>query len=479
MKRFVEGEDRFQSTLFPERLDDYIADDNPVQFIDAFVDELKLGDLGFERVIPHVTGRPGYHPSTLLKIYIYGYLNRIQSSRRLERETQRNVELMWLTGRLTPDFKTIADFRKDNGKAIRQVCREFIGVCRNLELFTQAVVAIDGSKFKAVNSRARNDTRASMKRRIARMDKHIERYLSLLDQADNEEPSTGELKVPELKEKIVALKTEMQRLKKRERQLLAHPDKQLSDTDPDSRLMKHGSTSSQVGYNVQTVVDTEHKLILEHEVTNSPIDRGQLYSMAQLAKQVIPDDELTVLADRGYYKGEDIRACHLAGIKVLVPKPLTSNSKALGLFDKRDFRYDSAQDVYHCPAGEALPRRHQSVEKGITIHVYYASPVVCRDCRLKSKCTRGKERRVRRWEHERVLESMAEELRRMPDAMRVRAQTVEHPFGTLKLWMGTTHFLTKRLKNVRTEMNLHVLAYNFRRMISIFGVAPLVEAVRA
>ena len=216
MKRFVEGEDRSQSTLFPERLDDYIAEDNPVRVIDFFVDKLDLCNLGFERVIPQVTGRPGYHPSTLLKIYIYGYLNRMQSTRRLERETQRNVEMMWLTGRLTPDFKTIADFRKDNGKAIRQVCREFIGLCRKLELFTQTVVAIDGSKFKAVNSKARNDTRASMKRRIARMDKHIERYLSLLDQADNEEPSADESKVPELREKLVALQAEMQRLKKRE-----------------------------------------------------------------------------------------------------------------------------------------------------------------------------------------------------------------------------------------------------------------------
>ena len=269
-----------------------------------------------------------------------------------------------------PDFKTIADFRKDNGKAIRQVCREFIGLCRKLEFFTQTVVAIDGSKFKAVNSKARNDTRASMKRRIARMDKHIERYLSLLDQADKEEPSADESKVPELKEKLVALTAEMQRLKKRERQLLAHPDKQLSDTDPDSRLMKHGATGSQVSYNVQTVVDTEHKLIVAHEVTNSPIDRGQLYSTARLARQAIPDGELTVLADRGYYKGEDIRACHLAGLKALVPKPLTSNSKALGLFDKRDFRYDTEQDVYHCPAGEILSRRHRTVDKGMTIHSY-------------------------------------------------------------------------------------------------------------
>jgi len=238
MKRFVEGEDRSQSTLFPERLDDYIAEDNPVRVIDAFVDELDLGDLGFERVVPQVTGRPGYHPASLLKIYVYGYLNRIQSSRRLERETQRNVEMMWLTGRLMPDFKTIADFRKNNGKAIRRVCREFIEVCRSMDLFTQAIVAIDGSKFKAVNSKDRNDTRASMKRRIAKVEQHIERYLSLLDEADKEEPSARDMKVSELEEKIASLKARMKRLKKREREVLAHPDKQLSQTDPDSRLMR-------------------------------------------------------------------------------------------------------------------------------------------------------------------------------------------------------------------------------------------------
>lgn len=268
MKRFIAGEDRSQSTLFPERLDDYIAEDNPVRVIDVFVDELNLGGLGFERVEPQATGRPAYHPSTLLKIYVYGYLNRIQSSRRLERETQRNVELMWLVGRLMPDFKTIADFRKDNGKAIRRVCREFIELCRHLDLFTQTIVAIDGSKFKAVNSKARNDTRASMKRRIDRMEQHIEQYLSKLDEADREEPAVREMKVPALEEKIAALKAEMQRLKKRERQLLAHPDKQLSDTDPDSRLMKNGGKGSQVSYNVQTAVDAEHKLIV---ATRSPM----------------------------------------------------------------------------------------------------------------------------------------------------------------------------------------------------------------
>ena len=479
MKRFVEGEDRSQSTLFPERLDDYIAEDNPVRVIDAFVDELDLADLGFDRVQPQATGRPGYHPASLLKIYVYGYLNRIQSSRRLERETQRNVEMMWLTGRLMPDFKTIADFRKNNGKAIRQVCREFIELCRSLELFTQAIVAIDGSKFKAVNSKDRNDTQASMKRRIARMEQHIERYMSLLDEADKEEPSARDMNVPELEEKIASLKERMQRLKKREREVLAHPDKQISQTDPDSRLMKKGGMGSQVSYNVQTAVDTKYKLIVAHDVTNAAVDRNQLFPIAGLAQYTLQQEEIKVLADRGYYKGEAIKDCYDANINVLVPKTLTSGNRAAGRFDKEDFHYEAEADQYRCPAGEILQRRFETVEKGKTMQVYFSSLSVCRDCKLKSKCTTGAQRRIRRWEHEGLLEVMEQELRNTPDAMPMRSRTVEHPFGTLKNWMGHSHFLTRRLKNVRTEMSLHVLAYNLRRMISIMGVVPLLEAIRA
>ncbi|EED33290.1 ISPsy6, transposase [gamma proteobacterium NOR5-3] len=479
MKRFVEGEDRSQGTLFPERLDDYIADDNPVRVIDAFVEELDLADLGFERVQPQATGRPGYHPASLLKIYVYGYLNRIQSSRRLERETQRNVEMMWLTGRLMPDFKTIADFRKDNGKAIRRVCREFIDLCRSMEMFTQAIVAIDGSKFKAVNSKDRNDTKASMKRRIARVEQHIERYLSLLDDVDKDEPSVRDTKVPELEDKIAALKERMQQLKKRERDVLAHPDQQISETDPDSRLMKKGGMGSQVSYNVQTAVDTKHKLIVAHDVTNAAVDRNQLFPLAGLTQHTLQQDEIKVLADRGYYKGRAIKDCYDAGIQVLVPKILTSGSKAAGRFGKQDFHYEEAADQYRCPAGEILQRRFNTVEAGNVLHVYFAPVSVCRNCALKSQCMTSAQRRIRRWEHEDLLDTMEQELRNTPDAMSVRSQTVEHPFGTLKAWMGSTHFLTRRLKNVRTEMSLHVLAYNLRRMMSIMGVVPLMEAIRA
>lgn len=481
MKRFVTGEDRSQSTLFPERLDEYIAEDNPVRVIDAFVDELDLGDLGFERVQPQATGRPAYHPSTLLKIYIYGYLNRVQSSRRLERETQRNVELMWLTGQLTPDFKTIADFRKENGKAIQRVCREFVELCRHLELFTQAMVAIDGSKFKAVNNKDNNDTRASMKRRISKVEEHIERYMSMLDEIDSEEPVGHDMKEPELKEKIAALKTKMSTLKEREAQLLAHPDKQLSDTDPDSRLMnKGGGSGSLVAYNVQSAVDTQHKLIVAHEVTNAPVDRNQLVPTAKLVQEALKQEKITVLADRGYYKSKAIEACYEAGIRALVPKTHTSGNKAKGLFDKYDFHYDREGDLYVCPAGAELTRRLTYWHLGIWQTSYQASVKTCRECRLKPRCYQGRiHRQVRRSQYEDLLERMAENLKQMPNAMGIRAATVEHPFGTIKHWMGNSHFLMKRLENVRTEMSLHVLAYNMKRMMSIKGVIPLMKAIRA
>ena len=315
MKRYVEGDDRSQSTLFPERLDDYIAEDNPVRAIEVFVEELDLGRLGFEGMQPEATGRPAYHPATLLKIYIYGYLNRIQSSRRLERETQRNVELIWLTGRLMPDFKTIADFRKDNGKAIRNVCREFIVLCRQLNLFSEAIVAIDGSKFKAVNNRDKNFTDAKLKKRMEQLEESIGRYLAELDRADREPAAVTEGKVSRLKEKVAAVKAQMQRLNQIGRNYGKHPIEQVSLTDPDARSMAtSGRGTGIVGYNVQTAVDTKHHLIVAHEVTNLGHDRTQLFSMATQARSATGTEELTVLADRGYFKGEEILDCEQAGM---------------------------------------------------------------------------------------------------------------------------------------------------------------------
>ncbi len=475
MKRFIQGECRTQSTLLPEQLDDYVSDTNPVRVVDVFVDELDLGKLGFEGVEPAATGRPAYHPASLLKIYIYGYLNRVQSSRRLEKEAQRNVELMWLTGRLMPDFKTIADFRKDNGKAIRRVCRQFVVLCQQLGLFSEALVAIDGSKFKAVNNRDRNFTSAKLKRRMEEIESSISCYLNDLDTADRQEPTVAKVRTERLQDKIAALKEQMKALKEIEVQLEATPDKQISLTDPDARSMKTRGTGI-VGYNVQTAVDAKNHLIVAHEVTNIGIDRDQLTSMATLARDAMGTDDITTIADRGYFKSEEILACHEAGITVIVPKSATSSAKADGRFDRADFIYDAERNEYRCPAGQQLIWRCSSIERGLKLHRYWSSH--CQQCAIKEKCTPGSERRITRWENEDVLEAMQTRLDQAPDSMRIRRQTVEHPFGTLKLWMGSAHFLTKTLNRVSTEMSLHVLAYNLKRVMKILGPSVLMAQMR-
>jgi transposase len=479
MGRFVEGEDRSQSTLLPERLDDYVTEDNPVRVVDVFVDNLDLAALGFDRAIAQATGRPGYHPATLLKIYIYGYLNRVQSSRRLEREAQRNIELMWLTGRLAPDFKTIADFRKDNGAAIRQVCREFVQLCRRLDLFSQALVAIDGSKFKAVNNRDRNYTRAKVQRRLEQIEESVARYLSELDRADRQGSApVAEAQTSRLREKVEKLQSEMQRMKALAQAVEATPDQQISLTDPDARSMAtRGKGTGTVGYNVQTAVDAQHHLIVDHQVTNVGHDRNQLAVMAQRARTAMQAEQLEVVADRGYFSGEEIVACEDVGITAYVPRPQTSNNQAKGLFGKRDFIYVPETDTYRCPARQFLIWRFTTVEKGMTLHCYWSS--ACKACPLKAQCTPAAQRRIRRWEHEAVIEAMQQRLDQNPSKMRVRRQTVEHPFGTLKAWMGSTHFLMRTLKHVSTEMSLHVLAYNFKRVMRILGIAPLMQAMCA
>lgn len=479
MGRFVEGEDRSQSTLLPERLDDYVTEDNPVRVVDVFVDNLDLTALGFERAIAQATGRPGYHPATLLKIYIYGYLNRVQSSRRLEREAQRNIELMWLTGRLSPDFKTIADFRRDNGAAIRRVCREFVVLCRRLDLFSQALVAIDGSKFKAVNNRDRNYTRAKVPRRIEQIEESVARYLSELDSADRQGAApVAEARTTRLREKVEKLQSEMQRMQALAKEVEAAPDQQISLTDPDARSMAtSGKGTGTVGYNVQTAVDAQHHLIVDHQVTNIGNDRSQLATMAKRARTAMQAEHIEVVADRGYFSGEEIVACEDVGITAYVPRPQTSNNQAKGLFGKRDFVYLSETDSYRCPAGQSLIWRFTTVEKGLTLHCYWSS--ACKACPLKTQCTSSPQRRVKRWEHEAVIDAMQQRLDQDPDKMRIRRQTVEHPFGTLKAWMGSTHFLMRTLNHVSTEMSLHVLAYNLKRVMKILGIAPLMQTMCA
>jgi transposase len=478
MAGFVEGVDRGQSTLFPAVLDDYVADDNPVRAVDVFVDGLDLERLGFVGVQPLDTGRPGYHPGMMLKLYIYGYLNRVPSSRRLERECQRNIEMIWLTGHLAPDFKTIADFRKDNGKAIREVCREFVALCGRLGLLSAASVAIDGSKFKAVNARDKNFTEAKMKRRLERIEESIARYISQLETADRRGDVVPEAKVARFKEKIVKLNEEIARLNAINDEMMRSKDKQISLTDPDARSMAtSGKDTGIVGYNVQTAVDTKNHLIVAHEVTNVGTDRCQLSNMAEQARTEMGVGTLDAVADRGYYEGEEIKACEEAGITVILPKPQTSGAKAAGRFGKQDFVYIAADDAYRCPAGERLTYRYTNVEEGKTLRRYWTGN--CKTCALKAQCTTGTERRITRWEHEAVLEKVQDRLDHNPAAMGVRRQTVEHPFGTIKCWMGWTHFLTKRLPKVATEMALNVLAYNMKRVMAIIGVAGLLEALAA
>jgi len=478
VKRFIEGQDRGQLILLPECLDDYVGEDNPVRVVEAFIDELDLAALGFAGVVPEATGRPSYHPATLLKVYLYGYLNRIASSRRLEREAQRNMELMWLTGRLMPDFKTIADFRRDNGPAIQAMCRQFVLLCRKLDLFSDAVVGIDGSKFKAVNNRDKNYTPYKLQRRIEQIEASIARYLSAMEAADRQESEVAQAKSVRLKQKISALRDQMQQFRAMEEVVRAAPDGQVSLTDPDARSMAtSGKGTGIVGYNVQAAVDAQHHLIIAHEVTNIGNDRAQLSKMAQQARDASGQDALTVIADRGYFKGEEILACEQAGATPIVPKPLTSGAKAEGRFGKQDFVYIPEDDVYRCPAGERLTWRFDRVEDGQLLHHYWTT--ACQGCAIKAQCTTGKERRIKRWEHESVIDAMQQRLDQAPDAMRIRRRTVEHPFGTIKAWMGATHFLTRGLKRVRTEMSLYVLAYNLKRMITTLGVHQLLQAIRA
>ena len=484
MAAFVQGAARGQVALLPECVDDWVDESNSVRAVDVFVDTLDLRALGFSGVDPAATGRPAYHPATMLKLYIYGYLNRVQSSRRLEREAGRNLEVIWLLGKLAPDHKTIADFRKDNGPAIKKVCAQFVELCRQMGLLAKAGVAIDGSKFKAVNSRDNNFTQGKLDRRLKQIEESVARYLGQIETADRrtaagDDPSEAVvLTKTRLKEKLAKLEEEVKRLKEIERQVQASPDGQVSLTDPDCRSMAtSGRGSGMVAYNVQSAVDTKHHLIVAHEVTNVGTDKSQLASMGQAAKDALRVDNLEAVADRGYFKGEEILKCEQAGITVTLPKPQTSGAKSAGRFGKQDFVFLPEENAYRCPAGEKLKYYYTSEEKGRKLNNYWTN--ACKACPLKSKCTPSPQRRIKRWEHEDVLERAQERLDKNPQAMRVRRETVEHPFATLKMRMGATHFLCKTLPKVATEMALNVLGYNLTRVMNIVGVKALIEAIEA
>ena len=474
----ISGDDRSQLLLLPESVDDYVGPDNVVRFVEAFVDGLDLQAAGFGRVQAKATGRPGYHPGDLLKLYIYGYLNRVRSSRRLEVETRRNIEVIWLLRRLTPDFKTIADFRRDNRTAFRQVFREFVVLCRELDLFGRELIAVDGTRIKAVNSRERNFTKAKLVKAMAESDERLARYLKQLDDADKDDQGTPDQRcVEKLQEKIAAIQERRKRLEDHERALAESGEDQISLTDPDARAM-HSSSRVGVGYNIQIAVDTKHKLIAEQQVHNKVSDLGLLTETAEAARTNLVVEEIEAVADRGYFKIEDIEACEAAGIVPYVPKPQRGSAVAQGLFSKDQFRYDASADTYICPGGAALKRlRSRPVRDGIRLFDY-ANDAACKTCALKARCTGAASRKVTRYENEAVLDRMAERLAARPEVLDTRRESVEHPFGSVKQWMGQGAFLMRRLENVRAEFSLTAIAYNLRRAINLVGIPALIAAVR-
>jgi transposase len=474
--RYVQGIDRQQTTLLPEMVDDYITENNPVRFIDVFVDGLDIQGLGFKYSQTKETGRKPYNPSDLLKLYIYGYLNKVRSSRRLEKATYQNIELIWLLHKLHPDFKTIADFRKDNLEPIRQVCREFTLLCKKLDLFGCELIAIDGSKFSAVNSNRRTFTKNKLNKLIQKIDEQIDGYLKDLDQGDRSEQNLKSLSVSELNERIEQLKKRKNRYQQLQSQIEQSGEIQVSLTDPDSRMMKtqHGKD---VVYNVQIVTDSKHKLIVTHEVTNDINDMKQLHSMAIQAKEIFEAEELDAVADAGYWERDNIKTCHEEKIEVYVPKPEKSHNKSQGFYTKSDFKYDPVHDCYHCPAGETLMLRGMRKKNGFDEKIYTTS--ACYQCPLKSKCSKNKQpRRIYRWVHEEVMEELNRRMHDHPEMIKRRKGLVEHPFGTLKHGMDHGYFLLRGKPKVSAEMALSVLSYNLKRTLNIVNFKELMLAVQ-
>ena len=472
---YIAGSDRGEVLLLPEALEDYIAPENPVRFIDAFVGQLELGQAGFRNTQLNETGRPPYDPGDLVRLYLYGYLNRIRSSRGLEREAARNLELIWLLRKLRPDFKTIADFRKDNARGIKAVCGEFTLLCRKLELFGGELVAIDSTKIKAQNARARNYSAAKVAAQLKDVEKKVESYLKELDESDGQEAGheSERLSAAELKEKIAHL-----RERKKELKALAQnvgEKGQVSLTDPDSRAMSMGR-GSMVGYNVQAAVDAKHSLIVESEVTQTTSDLGALGAMALKAQEALGSEKLSVVADKGYYNGKEVLLCDTIGVTAYVAKPLTSANTARGLYGKERFKYDPQKNCYICPAGKELTYRFTSDEQGRATAYYRTN--ACGNCSLKSQCTRNKgNRTITRLGCEEVQEAMAERVKNNPQIMRRRKAIIEHCFGTIKRSLGYDYFLTRGLRNVSTEINLTVLAYNLKRICNLVGVKELIAVV--
>lgn len=474
---YIEGHARDQALLLPASVEDYVAADSPVRFIDAFVDDLDLGEAGFHRSRPKATGRPGYDPGDMLKLYLYGYLNRVRSSRRLEAEAARNLELIWLLRGLRPDYKTIADFRRDNRSAFKAVFRAFVVLCRKLDLFGRELLAVDGTRLKAVNNPARNFSRDKLARYIAAADERLEGYIAEMDAIDRGEDGHGPGRSGALAAKIARVRERRQAQEAMLHELNASGESQISLTDPDARAMVTGRKTT-VGYNAQVAVDAKHKLIVEQHVTNAGTDMGLLAPTAGAAKDALDVEQIDVVADMGYYKGEDIEACEANGITPFVARPRRGSAIANGRFSKDLFRYDAEADAYHCPGGRTLDISYRAVTRGHA-NIQYSNPAACSDCAIKVNCTSSRWRRINRWENEAVLDRMAARLVARPDILAVRRETVEHPFGSIKQWMNQGAFLMRGLEKVRAEFSLTALAYNLRRAITLIGVPGLIRAVQA
>lgn len=474
---FITGMDRSQTLLLPESLDDYVSAQHPVRFLDAFVEGLDLKGCGFGRTEAAETGRPPFAPGDLLKLYLWGYLNKVRSSRRLELECARNLELLWLMRKLQPDFKTIADFRKDNAGAFKKVFRQFHLLCRDLGLFGAEVVAIDGTKLKAVNNVARNFTPEKLRASLERIDARLVEFLAALDAGDSAEPppsAAGAAPVPgSLKEKIAALRERQQRYQEALAVMEESGATQVSLTDPDSRRMRKVG----VGYNGQIAVDAKHKLIAVAEVVNEPTDHGQLAPMAAAAKEALGVEKLKAVADGGYYDHGQIAACAEIGVESYVPRPKKGSAEAAGRFGKEEFSYDATGDTYRCPQGSILSRETQWLKRGEP-HIAYANPEACRICPHKEQCTTAPYRRITRWEGEAIVEAMHARVAAHPEMIAQRKAIVEHPFGSIKFWMEQRAFMMRGLEKVRGEFHLSALAYNMKRVINIVGMERLLEEVR-
>lgn len=468
------GLDRHQTLLLPERLEDYIAADNPVRFLDAFAAGLDLRGLGFAKATVQNTGTPPYNPADLLRLYLYGYLHRVRSSRLLEAECLRNVEVLWLLGKLAPDHKTIANFRKDNPKALAGVTRQFTLLCQKLELFGGQLAGIDGTKLCAVNSKDANFNDKKLKELIERAEARIAEYLAQLDQADRAEPPSQAPTKVELEAKIAALR-EKKDWHEELRAQLDDEDKQISVTDPDARKLRTRN-GFVVGFNAQSAVDAKHKLIAAADVTNEATDVQQLANLAQQTQENLGVEQLEVVADQGYYSNSEVSRCVERGITPYMEKADPSANTKQGLFGKSKFNYAAAKDVYVCPAGKELTHRCNNEEKGRQLRYYRASD--CRNCALKKQCTRNQANRtITREADEGLMEAMAARVAAHPEKMKLRKQLCEHLFGTIKRWFGYGYFLVKGLEKVRCEWNLMTLVYNLKRVLNLVSFQKLMAAV--